>query len=552
MNRAKLPRWALALLLLTLSAPFWGLGHALVEVDDARYAEIPREMAETGDWATPKLDYVDYVEKPPLWYWLAASSYEVFGVSEATARLPLALLSAAGLLLTFWLGAWLYDERSGLLGAAALGSAGLYFFLSHYITLDLLLAVTLLAETALLLRCLVRPQDARWAAPAAWAAAALAFLSKGLVALVLPAGWLFWVWALIPAWRRRFLGLISPLGLALFAAVALPWFVLMERRHPGFLHFFFVEQHFQRFLTTKYNRDSGWYFFLLVLPAGMLPWTPAALAALARRPRAWREAPADLALALWVMVVLVFFSVSHSKLATYILPVVPHLALLAGRAADRELPRWSRRLSWSLGALLLAAGAAAPFVGQLPPEALPWAPAGAAALGAGLVAAGLLKGARERLLALSLGGLLIGACSLVCMSRAESLLSCKPLAQAVAARARPQDAVWAYDVYPQGLPFYLGRRVDKIIYWIGELHYAKRDPANAALFGDDSDVENLPLAGRRTFVALPSKEAGRFVSMTPQGAILDHARFGRWEVAEFLSAEQLNRPVAAARRRRRR
>jgi len=548
MKRVSLPLWAAGLLLLTLSAPFWSLSHPLVEVDDARYAEIPREMAETGDWATPKLDYVDYVEKPPLMYWLGAAAYEVFGVSEATARLPLAAVSLAGLLLTFWLGSWLYDERSGFLGAAALGSAGLYFFLSHYLTLDLLLSVTLLAETALILRCLVRPADARWAAPAAWAAAALAFLSKGLVALVLPAGWLFWVALLIPEWRRRMLALLSPSGMALFAAIALPWFFLMERRHPGFLHFFFVEQHFQRFLTMKYNRYSPWYFFLLVLPAGLLPWTPAALAALARPWREWRQAPADLALALWAFVVLVFFSASHSKLATYILPVVPHLCLLAGRQAERELPSWSRRLSLGLGALLLAAAAVAPFAPKVPPEVLPWAPLGAGALGAALIAAAL-TGARARTAALALGGLAIGACSLRVMTTAQSLLSVKPLAEAVAQRARPGDAVWCYDVYAQGLPFYLNRRVDKIIYWIGELHYAKRDPANAALFGDDADVESLPLAGRRTFVALPGREAGRFMSMTPQGAVTEHELFGKWELAEFSSAEELAATTAPRRRR---
>jgi 4-amino-4-deoxy-L-arabinose transferase-like glycosyltransferase len=556
MTTTAAPRWAWVLLLLALTAPFWSLSHPLIEVDDARYAEVPREMAESGDWATPRLDYMDYVEKPPLWYWLCASSYKVFGVSERSARLPLAVLSLIGMLLTAWLGAWLYDPRAGVCGAAALGSAGLYFFLSHYITLDLLLTVALLAETGLILRVLWRPEDSGWAAPGVWVCAALAFLSKGLVAIVLPGAWAVSLLILIPKTRRGFLKLLSPLGAALFVAIAAPWFVLMHRRHPGFLHFFFVEQHFQRFMTAKYNRESPVWFFLAVLPAGMLPWAPAALASLARKPREWLKEPEDAALALWVVVVTAFFSTSHSKLATYILPVAPHLSLLAARAVDRGLPAWSRSLSIGLGVILAAAGAAAPFVKQLqplmPPHLLPWAAYGAVGLGLGLIAGGALRDGKARLIALTAGGLAVGAASLVVFHTASDELSVKPLALAIAARIQPGDAVWAYDLYPHGLPFYLKRPVDKLVLWIGELHYAKRDPGNAGRFGDDNDVAGLPLAGKRTFVALPNKEAGRFIALTPQGAISDHARFGKWELAQFIPSEQMPPPQLERRAPRRR
>src|SRR5581483_4930887 len=109
---AKAPRWLWAMFLIALTSPFWSLGHALIEVDDARYAEVPREMAQTGHWAVPTLDYFDYVEKPPLPYWLTAVSYELFGVSETTARLPLAALACAGLALTGWLGWWLLSPEA--------------------------------------------------------------------------------------------------------------------------------------------------------------------------------------------------------------------------------------------------------------------------------------------------------------------------------------------------------------------------------------------------------------------------------------------------------
>src|SRR3989339_38615 len=108
------------LLALVLSSPFWGLGHPLWETDDARYAEVPREMVELGDWLTPRLDYFEYVEKPPLIYWLPALSYKLFGVSEAAARLPNALLALAGLLGVWWLGSWLFSPSAGRWGAILL------------------------------------------------------------------------------------------------------------------------------------------------------------------------------------------------------------------------------------------------------------------------------------------------------------------------------------------------------------------------------------------------------------------------------------------------
>lgn len=531
------PRWAWALLILGAVAPFWSLGHVLLEVDDARYAEVPREMAASGDWATPRLNGMDYVEKPPLWYWLAAASYKAFGVGEAQARLPLALLATGGVLLTFWLGSWLYDRRSGVLGAAALGSSALWFFLAHYITLDTLLAVTLLAETALILRCVERPRDARWAAPAAWAAAGLAFLSKGLVALVLPGAWVVALLLLVPQYRRPALGLLNPLGVVLFAAIAAPWFYVMEKRHPGFLHFIFVEQHFQRYLTPKYNRQGGWWFYLAVLPGALLPWAGAAAAGLARR--RWRDAPADLALALWALVVTAFFSTSHSQLATYILPVLPHLCLLAARAADRGLPAWSRNFGAGLGALLIVAAGAAPFVPKVPPEALPWLPLGAGALGAGLLAVSFGRDAAQRLIGGCAGGLLLGACALAAIPRAEALVSAKPAAEAIAASLAPGDAVWTYGFYQHGLPFYLRRPVDKLVYWVGELHYAQRDERNADRFGDDNAIRALPLPGRRVHVLLRSFEARHVFSLTPPGAVAAHSMVGRSEVARFLTAEEL-------------
>lgn len=450
-------------------------------MDDARYAEIPREMVEAGDWATPRLNYLDYVEKPPLGYWLTAASYKTFGVSEASARLPLALVSVLGLLGVFWLGSWLWSQRTGMTAAALLAGSGLYFFLSQYITPDMPLTVSLLWCSGLILRALMRPEDARWAGPCAWACAALAALSKGLVGLVFPLGWTLALLLLYPELRRGLKGLLHPLGPVLFFAIAAPWFVLMERLHPGFLRVFFIEHHFQRYLTEKYNRMSPWWFFLLVLPAGILPWTAPAVAGLWRSLRGWRADARGGALTVWVLMILAFFSTSQSKLATYILPVIPQLSLLAARDLDGEPPRWSPRLAW----------------------------------------------------ALILAGLVLGGLSLVAIRWKADLVSAKTLSRAVLERRGPGDLVYTYGTYLHSLPFYTGRRVDKTVNWVGELNYSKRDPANSGRFGDDKDIRAFPLAGRRVFVALRRFEEPYFLTLTAPRRPTSFERFGPWTLAEY-------------------
>ncbi len=532
---AAAPRWLWALFLVALTSPFWSLSHALVEVDDARYAEVPREMAQTGDWATPTLDYFSYVEKPPLPYWLTAASYEMFGVSETTARLPLALLSLAGLLLTAWLGWWLLSPRAGLLAAVALSSGGLYFFLGRYITPDMPVTVFMLACTALILRSLVRPEDSSWAVPGAWLAAGLAFLSKGLIALVFPGGWVVLLFAVAPKWRGGCLRLLSPLGIGLFLAVAAPWFVIMEKRHPGFFHLFFVEQHFQRFLTRQFNRTNPWYFFILLTPAVLLPWTMPALSGLADAARRWRSRPELAALALWAGMIVAFFSTSQSKLITYILPVMPHLSLLAADALERPLARWattaSRWLGWAFLAAALAAamGVAAGLTRALPiPPAPPLACALAigalAALGGGLLAFGLGRGWT----ALALGGWLVGAAAFGVIRLMPDAVSARTLAEAIRAEYRPGDQIWVYNTYLHGLPFYCRAPVDEIVDWTGELYYAFRDPVQARRHGDDSDLRRLPLAGRNVFVVTRRQDVRQLLTIVDGEKVKENRLFGRW------------------------
>lgn len=511
---ASAPRWLLAAALLL---PALGLTSPLIEVDDARYAEVPRAMAASGDWVLPSLNGMPYVEKPPLWYWSAAASMKFLGPSEGAARLPMALYAALGALGVWWLGSWLYGAGVARAAAAAVATSSLWVLLAHNMTLDMPLSVCLLWTTALALRVLERPEDS-WAAPAAWLAAALAFLAKGLIAVLLPAAWVIGLAVLFPRWRAGARKLALSWGAVLFLLVAAPWFLALQERRPDFLRTFFVEQHFQRYLTPKYNRGAGWWFFLVIVPAGLLPWTAAFLAGaagVARAPLARRQ---DAALAAWIAGVVLFFSLSSSKLATYALPVFPHAALLACAALERGLPGWARNASRALGLLLLAvalalaAGAAFP---ERLPRLPPWlAPADLrlpGLLGAGLAAAlgaGLWRSASSPrpALALGLGGLLAGAFLLGALRAVSPWTSAKAVSAAVRAEARPGDELWTYGCYLHGLPFYTGLPVQRLIYFVGELHYAKREARYEDRFGDDDEVRALPRREGRTWIVLRAFE----------------------------------------------
>src|SRR5260221_4103676 len=392
------PRLWLAAFLGAMVIWFLPLGsYRLFNPDEGRYAEIAREMAASGDWVTPRLDALRYFEKPPLQYWATAAAFRAFGESEWSARLWVALTGFLGLLLTGWIGTRLYGTAAGTLAALVQAGALLYLGLARILTLDMGLTATLqLALCGLLL--LVQPErkeaDDRLGALLLALGVALAFLAKGLVGILIPGAV-----ALLYLLLRRDWGLIlrarpwwTLLALAVLAA---PWVLLVERRNPGFAQFFFVHEHFTRFLTRVHQRYEPDWFFIPVLLLGFMPWTPL-LPAIARR--GWRDCRSghgpSLLLAIWLIFGLVFFSLSQSKLVPYILPLFPALALLAGRSLAALEVRALRRALLIGGAFWLVLALAVLFLWREPGMAarfdLASGPAGAA--GAALSGGGPLRG----------------------------------------------------------------------------------------------------------------------------------------------------------------
>jgi 4-amino-4-deoxy-L-arabinose transferase-like glycosyltransferase len=539
-----IPGWIFAV---AICAPLLGLTSPLLEVDDARYAQIPAEMLASGDWVVPTLNGLPYIEKPPLWYWTAAASCKIFGVSPFSVRLMMLCYAFLGVFGIGWLGSWLFSLPIGRAACIATATSALWIFLSHNMTLDMPLSVLLLWTTAFALRAMSRPKDARWAAPATWFVAALAFLTKGLISVLLPALWVGALVVLFPKLRRGAKSFLSLPGLLIAAAVVLPWFAAVQHRRPDFLHVFFIEQHFQRYLTPKYNRGAPLWFYLVVLPAGLLPWTFAFFDGLVRGVRGAFGHDFRLpALALWVIGVTAFFSTSHSKLATYILPVFPHATLLAVVALENGLSFWTALAQRIVGGLLILAssGLAIAFAAGLLPETLLremtthlWStPLCTLALALPFVLGTALVWAsysRASAAILAGGGMTAAVLLFSALPMAAPLISAKDVGATVNQEIAHPDELWTYDTYLHGLPYYAQHPVDKIVQFTGEFHYAKRDPAYAERFGDDEALKLLPRKGGRTFVVMKTKLKPHFSETIAGGptAIESWRQYGPWSLA---------------------
>ncbi len=483
-------RLALWAVLLAIAASWIALcgGRLLYNPDEGRYAEISREMLATGDWIVPHLDGLVYIEKPPLQYWATAVSYRLFGQSEWSARLYTGLCGLATALVTAWLALSLWGAaaawRSGIVCASSL----LVMLMSHQLTLDM--SLTLLMTMTLAAFCAAQdertgPSARRGWMALAWISAAAAFLTKGLEAGALPVLALAVYSALhrdLRPWRRLFL---LP-GLALFLLLTLPWLIAIERRLPSFFEFFFVREHFERFLTRVEARYEPWWFFGLVLALGSLPWIAPMLRALAT---GWRASQpqgrfdARRLLWVWSVVVLVFFSASDSKLIPYILPMFPALALLVGSAEDARLRADLRLTGIGLVAAGVAVGVGAVILPSLVhnpahPARVPYFLSirppllciGAVLIAGGVIVRCLRGGSLPMTAVIGATGYAVFIGALWAARLLAPIYSGGPLVAQLPAALRAGTTVYSVRMYDQSLPFYLGRMVTLVNYR-GELNF---------------------------------------------------------------------------------
>ncbi len=449
----------------------------LVRPDEGRYAEIPREMLVTGNWVTPRLDGIKYFEKPALQYWMTAIAYKLFGEHQWTARLWSGLTGFLGILLVYYTGRRIYDQRAGLYAALVLASSLLYSVIGHLNTLDMGVTFFMCASLCGLLIAQDDKTDGkgrRFWMHVAWAAMGFSILSKGLIGVVLP-GAVFFLYSLL----RRDLAIWKKMhfltGTLVMLAVSVPWFVMVCRENPEFFHFFFIHEHFERFLTKEHGRYHPWGYFIPILLAGMLPWTVTLFGALAR---SWKSEGknfhSSLFLLVWCVFIYFFFSISDSKLPSYILPIFPALALLIGKWLTGKSP-----ISWHLLPTLLI-GAAGIFLAphvvrfsdpivprELYEHFVPWLEGAAAFALLGSIIAIYFDRNRKRtpaVIVLSFSMLLSGQCIMLGHDSLAPANSAYDIAKEIRPYLKDDIPFYSVGMYEQTLPFYIKRTVTLVDY----------------------------------------------------------------------------------------
>ena len=357
-----MPTRVSVLVLLSIVTFFVGLGRpAITDSDEAFYAEAAREMVEGGDWITPQYNGQYRFEKPVLYYWLAALAYLVAGVSETAARVPSAMAGLVLVLTTYACARRWYDEATGLLAGAITATSFGYVTVARLALPDLLLACFITLGTWAALNALVAPSRVepdprrRWWLLGAGAALAGGFLTKGPVGVVLPAI----VVGPLAIWRcwtervsrpdgtgARLTRLTLDVGMLALVVLLLagPWFAAMTATHGlSYLDRFFLAENVERFVTPRYNTPRPLWYYLPIVAAGLLPWSPFMLVwwrpirRLAQRAR--RIQAVEVWLVVWALAPLFFYSVSAGKQPRYILPILPPLAVLLARGISRRCPR---------------------------------------------------------------------------------------------------------------------------------------------------------------------------------------------------------------------
>jgi 4-amino-4-deoxy-L-arabinose transferase-like glycosyltransferase len=446
----------------------------LIKPDEGRYAEIPREMVASGDWTTPRLNDLKYFEKPPLQYWATAVAYTVFGEHQWTSRLWAGLTGFAGIFLVWFAGIRLFGREAGAYAALLLGSSLLYVLIGHINTLDMGVTFFITLSIVGLLvgqTRVVKSEQRNWML-LAWAAMALAVLSKGLMGIILPGAALF-----IYCVAERDFSVLKRMhwlsGLTVFLLIAAPWFYLVMKANPEFFERFFIYEHYTRFTTKELGRYQPWYYFIPILLIGSLPWTLLMFDSLSR---AWRRGRqpgrlfnAERFLMIWAVFIYLFFTVSGSKLPSYLLPMFPAMALLMGQriAVMRE-----RTLFWQVAPMLLVglvwlvlavnAGkfADTPQQAELYPKFGAWLAVAALVLLTGLLGGMLLLWRSKKGIAvvvLALSALLTGQIGLTGHNEAARDRSAKHIAEAIRAEVKQDIPFYSVQTYEWTLAFYLPR-----------------------------------------------------------------------------------------------
>jgi len=522
MNQGTNPRNRTDLLLLVAFSGFlffYGLGaFGLLGADEPRYAQVAREMLGRSDWVTPTLLGKPWLEKPVLYYWQAMVSFRVAGVSDQAARVP-AAFDAVLLIAAIYFFLRRFRRGSELDGALITASCAAVVGFAHAAAMDMPLAACF--AIALLAWYAWYESERQAYLAVFYLFLGLGTLAKGPVAPALAALIIVLFIAVKRDWRAIPRTLWIP-GIALYLAVMLPWYIAVQVRNPGFFRFFILEHNLARFSQNVYHHHQPFWFYLPMFLLAMMPWTLVLILAVAERARLiWAEgkeafsSPEDswpLFLLIWMLVPVVFFSASQSKLPGYILPAVPAGALLvaeylavrrseAGPGDDKKFSPWFAAAHGVLCGLLIFAALSAASIASN--RHLMWgtgalvAAAIAAVFTLGITAALLSRGGLRLLSRATMFAVVISVAAIIRLAAPviDATQSARPIADAIQAFSHEAVPIGLYHVnrtQEYGLEFYLNRPAQK--YEEGNIPTAAH--VVVAAQGTQSQVAQL-VAGRR-------------------------------------------------------
>lgn len=438
--------------------------YGLWEPDEARYAEIAREMLALHDFIVPHLNYVPYIEKPPMLYWLTALAMRLGGVNELSARFVNAAAAVLGVAAVYCFALRVLDLRRAIVCAIVLMTSALYAIMAQVLTTDMLVSAAI--TIAFFSFYLQWREGRRWWWLMYFAVAA-GTLVKGPVAIILPGigGAVFLTWE--HDWRNFWRRFHVSAGIAITVVIALPWFIAISIRQPDFFQFYIIGEHFRRAFQASYSHGEPYYYYVPILAAGMLPWS---LMVPFLPWRARHLAPLRAFCLSAAITVFAAFSLANAKLVPYILPMFPPLAIVIGDGLVDLIDSGRRRagLIFSAGlivsagvGLLLVASNADHFVSPYPRLVRPLLEIA----GGLLVSGGATIGALflYRMNRTALASLALVACAVIVLidygrECVEPTRSYAQLAREIERRA-PAAVLICYPRYIQSLPFYCRRRV---------------------------------------------------------------------------------------------
>ncbi len=316
------------LLIVTIVTIFVNIGHMpLLDPDEPVYAETPKEMIQFNDFISPRIYGEYWYDKPPMYYWLVVVAFKLFGINEFAARFPSALLAVICVMMVYVSVSKLFSERVGMASGLILATSIEYFYLGKAAVTDITLTLFLTAS----LLCFLQKRYYLF-----YIFSALATLTKGPIGFLFP-GAIILIWMTLTRRLSELKHMKIPLGVIVWAVIAMPWYLAMYQLHGAdFVNGFIGVNNIARFTTAEHAKTSGWYFFIPVLILGFFPWTALMFQTIKTSLKAKnrKEYSTLLFLNIWAAFIFLFFSISSTKLLTYILPVYPPLAILVGWYLD--------------------------------------------------------------------------------------------------------------------------------------------------------------------------------------------------------------------------